>query len=438
MPLSVGWFSSRYLSLGGTDDIWLGFSGGLDSSVLLKLCAEYAKINPGVRVQAIHINHALHKDAHSWQQHCQLVCKDLHIDLYPVAVDLTAAAGANLEEAARLARRQVWQQMLPANASLLLAHHLQDQAETVLYRMFRGAGTTGLAAMSDACNFASGQLLRPLLYTTKHAIEQYAAEQKLAWITDSSNSDIKFARNCIRHTILPVINKRWPKAVENICRSAALCAESNRLIAASASAIMQSATGQAAGTLSISKLLALDSSLCFAVLRCWIKQQQQQMPSRQQLGKIKTEVMQARVDRSPLLDLGRYIIRRYRDDLFLLANQPAAVKEKLVLAGIQCGSIVLNSGRALMVQQVPGQGFILPSDAKIITIALGSAGRKAKKIFQEANIPPWWRCDYPLIFSDDVLIAIAGLWVNPKYLAQSWQVGFVVAWCSDYKNSELQ
>ena len=432
MTLSLEWFHNTYQTLNGTNNIWVAYSGGIDSRVLLELCAQYVKTFPNYTLQAIHVNHGLHKDADAWAAHCIQTCKNLEIPLYVAPIKLDLTTKASLEAVAREARHIVWQAFLPTNGTLLLAHHEQDQAETILYRLFRGAGIAGLSGMAEYCEFGKGVLLRPLLKVAKAEIELFAQTNKLTWIVDDSNDDRKFDRNFIRHAIIPELRKRWPKVINNITRSGELCAEVAPIIALEAQALLLELSGTVKDTLAINKLLSLDPIKCFAVLRAWLVQYNYQMPSRSQLYKIRNEVMLARIDACPILNFSQYIIRRYRDDLYLL---PANENIKFVIpaaAGIQQDintnievvisaaagihhDINLADGHKLRIKTTIGSGFVLPDTAKAITICLGSKGKKAKKIFQQHSIPPWQRHKYPLVFLDNLLIAIVGLWIKDGF-----------------------
>ena len=427
MSISTKWFSNKYTALHGTNDLWVAFSGGIDSRVLLELAYQYTKLFSNYKLHAIHINHGLHKNSDDWARHCSDVCKTLGIPLYVLPIKLDIQPGQSLEAIARQARRTIWENLLPANATLLLAHHAQDQAETILYRLFRGAGPTGLSGMAEAKIFGKGILLRPLLNVAKADSDEFAEQNKLIWIVDDSNANIKFDRNFIRHIIIPTLCKRWPKVVDNIRRGGELCAETAELVNADSQALLNNLTGTVAGTLSISKLLAITETQCFTVIRAWLANNNCQMPSRSQLYRIKREVMLANSDVKPMLNFTQYKIRRYRDDLYLLVNEECFKKENFFVAINPPQEILLANGKIIKIKETTGCGFMLPDNSKGIAIYIGSHGEKAKKIFQQHNIPLWQRQKYPLIFYENRLICIVGLWLKPNFITTPGKSGLTMS-----------
>lgn len=427
--LTVEWFAKQYQILHGSNELWVAYSGGIDSRVLLELAYQYAQKYPKVRVHAIHINHGLHKNSACWSQHCGAICKNLAIPLQIVAVNLKLTKGQSIEAIARHARLEVWQQVLPAGASLLLAHHAQDQAETILYRLCRGTGPTGLAGMAATQIFAQGKLLRPLLTVAKEAINAFAIEHNLTWVDDDSNLEVKFARNYLRHKVLPILEQRWPKVINNIVRAGVLTAELNNLAKVNSKQLLPKLTGTAPQTLSITKLLALPITECFTSLREWLAQANYQMPSQAQLVKIRQEVMLARNKTQPILKFTNYCIRRYRDDLYVLGVEQELQAKQFTVCLTNKQDIMLANGAKLKLLTRQGRGFSLPNLQATITVCLGSCGKKAKKIFQQHNIPPWQRWQYPLVFYQDSLIYIANLWTHPNFKVASNKLGITISIC---------
>ncbi|KJZ64840.1 tRNA lysidine(34) synthetase TilS [Pseudomonas fluorescens] len=206
----------------------IAFSGGLDSTVLLHLLAHLAKTESLPALSAIHVHHGLQAVADAWPDHCQSVCDALSVPLQVVRVQVQS--GASLERAARDARYAAFIDATQANEVLMTAQHRDDQAETLLFRMLRGAGVRGLSGMPRQRALGKGQLLRPLLDVTRAELEAYAAEHRLSWIEDPSNQDRQFSRNYLRHQVFPVLTERWPQAVTTMARSAAHLSEAQGLL----------------------------------------------------------------------------------------------------------------------------------------------------------------------------------------------------------------
>jgi len=219
----------RDLAPWGNATTWhIAFSGGLDSTVLLHLLATLTKHTTVPALNAIHVHHGLQSAADAWPQHCQSVCDALGVPLQVFQVQVQP--GASLERAAREARYAAFSQVIRPNDVLLTAQHRDDQAETLLFRLLRGAGVKGLSGMPRQRALGQGQLLRPLLDVTRAELEAYALDQRLSWIEDPSNDDRRFSRNYLRHQVLPVMAQRWPQALASMARSAAHLNEARGLL----------------------------------------------------------------------------------------------------------------------------------------------------------------------------------------------------------------
>jgi tRNA(Ile)-lysidine synthase len=206
----------------------IAFSGGLDSTVLLHLLAKLAKTESLPPFCAIHVHHGLQVVADAWPDHCRSVCDALQVPLQVSRVQVQP--GDSLERAARDARYGAFLEVTGANEVLLTGQHRDDQAETLLFRLLRGAGVRGLSGMPRQRRLGQGYLVRPLLDATRADLEAYAAEHQLSWIEDPSNQDRHFSRNYLRHQVLPLLTARWPQAIASIARSAAHMSEAQGLL----------------------------------------------------------------------------------------------------------------------------------------------------------------------------------------------------------------
>ena len=206
----------------------IAFSGGLDSTVLLHLLATLATTESLPPLSAVHVHHGLQAAADAWPSHCQAVCDGLGVPLQVMRVQVQP--GASLERAARDARYQAFTEATGAGEVLLTGQHRDDQAETLLFRLMRGAGVRGLAAMPVHRQLANGHVVRPLLEASRAELEAYAHEHQLTWIEDPSNADPRFSRNYLRHRVLPVLTQRWPQAVSSLARTADHLSEAQGLL----------------------------------------------------------------------------------------------------------------------------------------------------------------------------------------------------------------
>ncbi len=206
----------------------IAFSGGLDSTVLLHLLVTLSQRQPLPALSAIHVHHGLQAVAEAWPDHCRSVCAALGVPLDVVTVQVRP--GASVERAAREARYAAFVAAIHSNEVLLTAQHRDDQAETLLFRLLRGAGVKGLAAMPPQRPLGQGHLLRPLLDVSRVELEAYARQQGLSWIEDPSNDDHRHARNYLRQRVFPVLAEQWPQASTTLARSAAHMGEAQTLL----------------------------------------------------------------------------------------------------------------------------------------------------------------------------------------------------------------
>ncbi|EGH28298.1 tRNA(Ile)-lysidine synthetase, partial [Pseudomonas syringae pv. japonica str. M301072] len=255
--------------------VWhVGFSGGLDSTVLLHLLAELASRETLPALNAIHVHHGLQTAADGWPEHCQQVCKTLGVAFESVRVQVEPAA--SLEQAARQARYSAFSERLVEGEVLLTGQHRDDQAETLLFRLLRGAGVRGLAAMPDQRVLGRGHLLRPLLDVSRKQLEDYAHRHGLNWIEDPSNDDQQFSRNFLRSQVVPLLTSRWPQAAASLARTARHLGEAQQLL--DELALQDIANAQAATSftwvglpvLSLGPIAALSAARQRNALRHWL------------------------------------------------------------------------------------------------------------------------------------------------------------------------
>lgn len=400
----------------------VAFSGGVDSTCLLHAIAELRQqLLVPVPIRAVHIDHGLQQNSGNWASHCQQICNKLHIDLLILPLDLKPIPGESIEALARQARLAAFATTLGANEMLLTAHHQNDQAETLLLQLLRGSGLAGLAGMPYFTTFAAGWLARPLLKVTQMQLDAYARINQLDWVEDPSNAKINFDRNYLRHHLLPMVAKRWPAYSVTLSRSAEHCAEAMDLLDHLLTPYLLKTRGNRPGTLSIKALQVLSPSLCRAVLRRWIHDQGFLMPNKKHLERIRSELMLANADRSPLITWKNTEVRRYRDDIFLLSPLPSLPKMMPIRwhSGQPCQ---LPTGMGSLHQvQVSGSGIDPISwNQGHIEIHFKKPGLHCqankvgyryhlKTIYQQHGIPDWLRPYIPLVYLNNKLVAIAGI-----------------------------
>ncbi len=297
--------------------LWVGYSGGLDSHVLLHLCHEMCKRYPEYKLSAIHVHHGLSQQADVWVEHCEEVCTALQVPLSVIWVDANVYDGSSPEEVAREARLNAWENLLQESECLLLAHHAMDQAETILLRLFRGTGPLGLGGMPGKGKMGKGEFIRPFLSLSKENIIEYAEEQGLQWIEDESNANLRFDRNFLRHEIMPRLSARWPRVVRSVSRAGSLCLETATAVQITAASEYERVKIEDPKneSLSVSGLLALEPVHRKGVLRYWLQRNGFALPSRDHMERIEREILLAKPGSKPRLKISQYEIKRHKNVL---------------------------------------------------------------------------------------------------------------------------
>jgi len=416
---------------------WVAFSGGLDSQVLLHgLHASLSQL--GTEIKAVHVNHGLSPNADEWSQFCQQVCRDLAIPCEVIRIDARAPPGQSPEAWARQLRYEAMARLLKEGDVLLTGHHQDDQAETLLLQLFRGAGPEGLAAMPRWARFGPGWLGRPLLDFSRSDLTAYAEAQGLRWVEDQSNLDRRFDRNFLRHMIVPLLKQRWPSVSRTLARAARWQAEAVRIMDMMAEQDLHGLCLKQNGALSVKTLKQLDNPRRHNVLRVWLKAAHLPLPSARHLERLSEDVLNAAWDATPCLAWPGVEIRRYRDLIYamkpLAPHHPGAV-----LRWDLCTPLKLSSG-ALRAERVTGAGLKAAlCNGKTVTVRFRRGGERCrpvgrphthtlKHLLQEAGIPPWQRDRIPLIYLDGDLAAVAGLWVCHPFGAGLEDEGWRLVW----------
>ena len=408
----------------------IAYSGGIDSHVLLHLCHV-----AGLSVRAVHIHHGIQAEADFWDRHCAEVCSKLDIAYKCIHVDADPGPGESPEDAARNARYRALENELRRGEVLLTAHHQDDQAETLLLQLMRGAGPAGLASMPEIKSFGRGYLARPLLGFSQQLLTAYAEQHQLAWVDDPSNADTSFDRNFIRKQVMPRLMQNWPDANQAISQAASLQQNSLEVIEAMAATDLAAVSTQQRNSLSISKLSQLSEVRQYNVLRYWINAAGYDKPRRNILQEVIASVLPAAEDATPLVLWGSTEIRRYQDTLYILqALNSHEIHHVYTWDGEQPLHIeTLNL--ELSLKQAVGKGLKQDAVARTMTVRFRQGGEQLrphgrqhthslKKLMQEAGIPPWQRYRIPLIYIDHQLACVCGYWVAESFSVSADQQGW--------------
>lgn len=391
--------------------VLVGFSGGLDSSVLLHmLAADAAQRQHGLR--ALHVHHGLQLQADAWAGHCHRVCDALGIELQVRRVQVRRVHELGIEAAAREARHAAFAQTLAAGEVLALGHHQDDQAETFLLRALRGSGTRGLGAMRPERPFAGGWLWRPLLRFPRQQLLDYAQQHGLAWLDDPSNLDPAMDRNFLRNQVLPLLGQRWPQAAASLARSAELAAQAEQLLEQDDALALAEARSLDPSVLRIDPLRRLAPQRCSRVLRRWIEELQ--LPPLPASGVEAVQAMlQQRDDALPCFDYSGARIQRWRG-LLRASLIRAALPNGFSQSWDGRNPLPLPDGSLLRLAGVDGFEQALRVHARQGGERIRLPGRghrhSLKQVLQMLEVPPWERACLPLLSNaDGRLLAAADL-----------------------------
>lgn len=427
-------FYDRFEAEGAT---LVGFSGGLDSTVLLHALAATAAIR-AAGLRAMHVHHGLQAQADAWVAHCSAVCAELGVDLIVHHAQVDLRSGDGPEAAARAARHAAFAGELRPGERLALAHHLDDQAETVLLRLLRASGSDGLAAMRESRAFGEGMLWRPLLQTPREDLLAYARKHDLRWIEDPSNADESLDRNFLRQRVLPLLRERWPSANQSLARSAALLADDASALrdeTARRLARMQSADPQA---LQVSDLLAESRYWRARVLRRWIESLGYPPLTGAAIATIEMQLLHAASDAEAEFGWAGHVIRRWRDLLHAEPDSPGLSRDwSNDWNGVS--PLVLPTGDTLELLASPdAQGVARASASFRVSARQGgerivlpgrSHSHRLKHVLQDLGVSPWLRRRLPLLFAaDGELLAAADLAISARFADWLGERGLSLRW----------
>ncbi len=400
----------------------IGYSGGLDSTVLLYLIKQIQQDYPRLNYRAVYVNHGLQEAAEQWQQHCQSFCENFKIPYQSLTTTKIKSSGKGLEDAAREARFKSLSKIVLAEDVLLLAHHANDQSETRLFRLIRGAGIHGLSGIKRLHTIGDMKIVRPLLSIEKTTLEKFALERKLNWIEDNSNNDNRFDRNYIRNELLPVIHKRWPDFHQRINNSTELLEQQGQLLdeLATIDAKKLFLDGE---YFILDKIDELSQHRVMNVLSWWFKNVLGYSLSSNRMIAIYKEIKNLRVDAKFKQQCGNFVLIQSGSRLYLIANDFF----EQVLEPIQINSLFPNSFSSDISLQINKHcllkfNFKSKSDfRKFIkldcTLKFGvknsnyRLGKRkhscsTRKLFQKSDFPSWLKSYWPILMDENTLCSL--------------------------------
>jgi tRNA(Ile)-lysidine synthase len=379
-----------------------GLSGGVDSVVLLHVLRVLAP-EFGYRLSALHVNHGLSRNAGRWQAKCAALCKRWKVPFKVQRVRVTES-GQGIEAAARAARRKALEGL--AVDAVALGHQLDDQAETVLFNLLRGAGVKGAAAMPAVGRLGGKLLLRPLLGVRRDAIVAHARAHRLAWIEDEMNADEALARAFLRHRVGPLLESKFPRWREALARAA--------------------------------RIFGAEDERRAGLLREYLAAQGLRAPSERRLAEMLRQLSNPRPGAHAALIHDGSVLRLYRGQVSVARDAPRAAFRAVRWQGEKSLPLAALGGELRFTR---GRGGIDPEKLERARVTVRARGggerlrphagrprRTLKNLFQEAGIPRWARERLPLLFCGEDLVWVPGLGVDAAYRAPAGTRGIVPVW----------
>jgi tRNA(Ile)-lysidine synthase len=417
----------------------LALSGGLDSIVLLHLLAE-VRASLQFELHAMHVHHGLSVNADVWAEFCSAQCQQLNVPLQIAHVNVAQNPDyKNSEQGIEAEARQLRYNALFTYAAtgkipefIVTAHHQDDQAETLLLQLFRGAGVKGLSSM--AAVDITRRLLRPLLNVSRQSLHEYALQHDIKWCDDESNDNTQYDRNFLRHEVIPVLESRFTSVKTVLARTASHMAEASELLEALAAQDAEKILSDS--SLCLQALGQLSAARAKNVLRWWFAQNGLAMPAAEHLNEIVEQLLNARKDADLNIKLQHLYLRKYQQRAYLCEDKTA---EPFDMVWHGEAELTLPSGGKLFFKPVLGAGLALKQGVTKLRITNRDGGerfkpdalrptRTLKYLLQEINMPPWQRMYIPLIYWEDKLAYVPGVGVAYGLQAQLNEPGLEIIW----------
>ncbi|MFL2981251.1 MAG: tRNA lysidine(34) synthetase TilS [Methylophilaceae bacterium] len=417
-----------------TVGVTVGLSGGVDSMVLLNVLFQL-KTKLNLKLNAIHIHHGLSKNADHWCEVCLDECKKLGVDFSQKNINIDNSEGIGIEAAARKARYQMLHQL--SDEFLATAHHQNDQAETLMLQLLRGSGLKGLASMPLFDK--ERRLWRPFLKISRDAIEEYAKNNNVRFVEDESNQNTEFDRNFLRLEIFPRLIKRFPQTIKSLGRSADLVAEGLNLNKAIANEDAKNYFSEDFIKLNTKIFRTFPRDRVVNLIRWWLEKNQQKMPSQKIMDQIYNQIISAKKDAQINIHISsKMSVRAYKDFLWLVKIKKEKNSFDLIWKGEEVFELP-GSGK-LLFKPCLGKGISLDKvGSSVLRIQNRKGGerfkpkrnqptRTLKYLLQKINMPPWERELLPVIYSEDMLVAVPNFGVHHEFVVDEDKIGLTIEW----------
>ena len=410
----------------------VALSGGLDSMVMLSVMLEIRRsIDQDINLSAIHVNHGLSSNAKDWQSFVTRFCQFNQVELQAETLSLKKQSQHSLEQQARDARYKAIAELAPSQAVVLTGHHQQDQFETFLLRLSRGAGVNGLGAMRELTKLPVEsysekgiRLARPLLPYSQNFLVEYATDNNLEWVEDESNQNVEFDRNFIRHRITPAYIQRWPHFIDAVYKSTQHLQEEGDLLAEYlnqdlAPLIVTQSFGQLeevdGAQTHLFQFRGLDLQALFdlpqvkqrPLIRLFVNQVTGNPPTSKGLEQLMTSVIEAKKDKQPELLLNGFTVRRFKETLFLVSEQELTTRKEQL-------------AKRLTIKGVESEELKLVFDHTKLTLQpnANSGTKKISQLLKQKGCPAWLRAFVPVYLNGIDVVSVVGYATDINYQSQ--------------------
>lgn len=412
----------------------IGLSGGVDSMVLLHILS-CLRNEIKLIINAIHINHDLSENALTWENFCEKHCKELEINFISKKIDISEDLKLGVEGAARKKRYEVFKDY--QKGVLALAHHQDDQAETLLLQLFRGSGLKGLASMQ--LYDSEKKIWRPFLRIKKERIKEFAKKYGIEFINDESNDNLNYDRNFLRQKVFPLLKTRYPNISQTISRSADNIAEGLNLNETIAKEDAKKFVSDDQTILSLSMLQEIPKERVLNLIRWWLARNNQPMPNKKTINELFNQIIKVKKDSMINLNISPLMtIRQYQNHIFLVGKKDKNIQYEMIWQGESELNLPDNS-RILFNKKKADRNILLKINVGALRIQNRIGGerfkpkvdqptRTLKYLLQKSRIPPWEREDIPLFFSEDQLVVVPNFGIHYDFQAKENEVGWEVNW----------
>jgi tRNA(Ile)-lysidine synthase len=421
--------------------VFLGYSGGVDSHALLYELNRIALLH-GIAVIALHGNHQMLPNSARWERHCRQICKNIDVEFRSHRLPIKFDQAGGQENILREARYTWFKSVINPGDILATAHHLDDQVETVLFRLLRGSGVRGLAGILPVRKFGDGDMYRPLREVWRSDILSFAKHNELEWIEDESNRDESFDRNFLRQRLIPILRSRWPGSPAAIARASCHLGGTETFL----EQIGEEDLGRwlltadecrfkTFGKIQISDVIALSPERAANLLRCWGRRAVHEAPGSNQLYELLRQLGRVNGAKASRLVWKSVEFRRYRDFLYLLPTQenpgslavqhwmvepfldlPFAGVRLRTRPGVGCGVRVSSA-------KVPAVKIRWYNKKIGLRLERGAKTRTLRNLFQERGVPPWERWRLPVVCIDELVAYVPGIGVAAEFAAREGETG---------------